>query len=140
MKQILITMTGKGEHLEYISHRGLFHLGCDPTVFTKEEIDIIEKWGHWFTGLTSGELKPITEIQVRFIRVVNGELTAVTPEEVAWLKYQASKAVIKQDVDEPTVRDTTLKERIHLKRHKKKSKSGNYNPLSWDHRRGLSEK
>ncbi len=67
-------MNSKGEHLEYIAHKGLFNIDCNLIIFSKEEIEILEKWGHWFMALVSGELKPITEMQARFIKVMNREL------------------------------------------------------------------
>jgi uncharacterized protein len=68
-------MNGNDEHLEYISHKGFFHLDCDLTGFTSEEIEIIEKWGNWFTGLTSGELKPF------FLRHYKFRYQAIFPFE-----------------------------------------------------------
>jgi uncharacterized protein len=50
-------MDSKGEHLEYIAHKGLFNIDCDLKIFSKEEIEILEKWGHWFMALVSEELK-----------------------------------------------------------------------------------
>jgi uncharacterized protein len=93
-------MDSKGEHLEYISQHGLYSIDCNREIFTYEEMRIIQKWGHWFTGLVSGELKPFTDLQERFIKVMNGVLDPSSIEEIAWFKYRGRKAVEKKYGDQ----------------------------------------
>ena len=75
-------MNSKGEHLEFIANKGLYYIDCDLKIFSPEEIQAIEKWGHWFMALASGELKPFTEAQERFIQVMKRELGPISVEEL----------------------------------------------------------
>ena len=48
-------MSTKQEHLDLIASKGRFVIYCSITVFATEEIELLEKYGHWFNALTSGE-------------------------------------------------------------------------------------
>lgn len=74
-------------HLEYLSSHGPFHIDCSLGIFNFEEIEILEKYGHWFQALHEGILLPFTSKQERFIRVANGKEHPFSIEEWAWLKY-----------------------------------------------------
>lgn len=89
-------MNTKGEHLEYLSHKGRFTIDCNHEIFSAEEILVLEKWGHWFTALASGDLKPFTVAQERFIKAMNKEVEVTTIYEKAWFKYLGRKLVEKK--------------------------------------------
>ena len=55
--------------------------------FTEEEASILVQYGAAFQRLTSGERKPETEAQKRFIKVARGQCSPVTKYERAWRKY-----------------------------------------------------
>ncbi len=48
-------MKTKAEHIEYLKEKGPFDLEGDAVIFNNEEIEMLEKWGHWYKGLTDGE-------------------------------------------------------------------------------------
>ena len=85
-------MSTKQEHLDFIKPKGKFIVNCNHSSFSLEEIEMLEKYGHWFNALTSGELKPITDSQQRFILVADGKEDPFTPEEFAWVQYLTRKA------------------------------------------------
>jgi len=133
-------MISKGEHLEYISQKGLFTIDCDLKIFTKKEIEILEKWGHWFIALTSGELKPFTEMQERFIKVMNGELKPSAAEETAWFKYLGRKSVERKFGDRLRVQYEAEHDSFYSREDKKLMNKITYSTISRIHNRGLSEK
>ncbi|MHC1777560.1 MAG: DUF413 domain-containing protein [Lentimicrobium sp.] len=86
-------MTTKHEHLQYLHEKGKFTVDCNHIIFSTEDIEILEKYGHWFMALTKGELDPISDLQKEFILVAKGERSPFTIEEFAWFKYLGRKAV-----------------------------------------------
>lgn len=80
-------------HKEYIHSKGPFQMDCSLGIFSHEEIEVVKKYGHWFHALTSGELEPITSLQLRFIKVIKGEIDPFSIEEWAWLKYVSRKKI-----------------------------------------------
>lgn len=131
-------MKSKGEHLEYISEKGLFTLDCSPKIFSSEEIHVIEKWGHWFSALLSGELKPFTEAQTRFLRVMNREVEPKTVEEKAWFKYLGRKAVEKKYGDKLNVKYQTEDDTFYSREDKNKMNRITYGTISQIHNKGLA--
>lgn len=85
-------MSTKQEHLDFIAVKGKFNVDCKQDCFSTDEIEILERYGHWFNALTSGELQPISDTQQRFIVVANGKEDPFSLEEVAWWKYLDQKA------------------------------------------------
>jgi uncharacterized protein YifE (UPF0438 family) len=75
------------DHNRLIEERGLFIISCSTTIFSKEELDILNKYGHWFQALTTGELTPISEAQKRFVSVAKNEAEPLSIHEKAWFKY-----------------------------------------------------
>lgn len=86
-------MSTKQDHLDYIQEKGRFKVDCSHAIFHIDELEALEKYGHWFHALSTGILEPITEMQKEFIAVSNHEKTPITPAEYAWFKYQGRKAV-----------------------------------------------
>ncbi|WP_370477197.1 DUF413 domain-containing protein [Tamlana flava] len=84
-------MSSKSVHLDYIKAKGAFSVDCSFQIFSKEEIDVLQKYGHWFNGLVNGDLKPLTEAQKRFVEVVQEGLTPSNLFEKAWVKYLGRK-------------------------------------------------
>ena len=56
-------------HIDYWHNKGYFEIEFSDNFFNQEEKSIINYYGHWFKGLTSGDLLPFTEKQKRFIDV-----------------------------------------------------------------------
>lgn len=81
-------MEAKQKHLSYIRDKGPFKLRCKTAIFSNEEIELLETYGHWFQAMTEGEIEPITELQKEFIKVVKKEKDPVSTYEQAWFKYQ----------------------------------------------------
>jgi uncharacterized protein YifE (UPF0438 family) len=132
-------MDSKGEHLEYIAHKGLYEIDCNLKIFSPEEIQAIEKWGHWFMALVSGELKPFTDAQKRFIKVMGRDADPITTEEKAWFKYMGRKAVEKKYGDNLNVKYGAEKDSFYSREDKKKMNQITYGTISGIHHRGLSE-
>jgi uncharacterized protein len=133
-------MDSKGEHLEYIAHKGLFNIDCDLKIFSKEEIEKIEKWGHWFMALVSGELKPFTESQERFIKVMKREIGPISVEERAWFKYLGRKAVEKKYGERLKVKYEAEDDTFYSIEDKKKMNRITYSTMAQNHHKGWSEK
>jgi uncharacterized protein len=133
-------MNSKGEHLEYIDHKGLFHIDCNLIIFSKEEIEKIEKWGHWFMALVSGELKPFTESQERFIKVMKREIDPISTEERAWYKYMGRKAVEQKFGERLKVRYQAEEDMFYSIEDKKKMNRITFSTMAQNHHKGLSEK
>jgi uncharacterized protein YifE (UPF0438 family) len=133
-------MDSKGEHLEYIAHKGLFNIDCDLIIFSKEEIEILEKWGHWFMALVSGELKPFTETQERFIKVMKREIDPNSDEERAWFKYLGKKTVEKKYGHRLKVKYQAEDDTFYSIEDKKKMNKITYSNMAQNHHKGLSEK
>ncbi len=86
-------MATKHNHLQYLKEKGRFKVDCGLVIFSREEIEILEKYGHWFQALTNGELQPITELQENFIRVAKGEKKPFSEFEQAWFRYLGRKRI-----------------------------------------------
>jgi uncharacterized protein len=89
-------MRTKAEHLAYLNQKGTFDLEGDTVIFNYEEIEMLEKWGHWYKGLTDGELIPFTELQNRFVGVMKGEFQPFSLHEKVWFRYLGRKRVKEQ--------------------------------------------
>ncbi len=85
-------MSTKQEHLDLIATRGKYFLDCNLGSFSTEEIEILEKYGHWFWALTSGVLEPISDLQQRFVLVATGKEDPFSLYEVAWWKFLDQRA------------------------------------------------
>ena len=80
-------MTEVEHHLRYIKAKGAFYPLCSHEIFDHEEWMVLEKYGHWFSGLVNGELTSFTLEQERFIRVFKGGEIAQSFHEKIWFKY-----------------------------------------------------
>jgi len=70
-----------------------FPFECDPRLFSDEQHSLIRRWGHWYQGLTTGVLPPITEAQHRFVEAVNGATAPDEPHAAAWWRYLKRLAI-----------------------------------------------
>lgn len=87
------SMTDKEKHIAFIKSNGTFQIDCKTIIFNMNEIEILKKHGHWFKALCNGTLKPITDLQNRFVMVSKGEGEPFSLEEKAWFKYLGRKKV-----------------------------------------------
>ncbi len=83
----------EGLHKNYLKQKGRFVIDCNTIIFSIEEIEILNKYGHWFRAICNGELEIFTEKQRRFVQAIEGEREPFSPEEVAWHKYLGRKKV-----------------------------------------------
>ena len=73
-------------------------MDCSLAIFNTEEREILEKYGHWFKALISGELEPYTEKQRLFMKWQRRKTTRLPPppprvEEKTWFKYTKRKEI-----------------------------------------------
>ena len=87
----------KEQHLQLIKERGRFFVDCSHAIFSMEELKLLEKYGHWFKALQTGEIKPFTNLQKQFVKVANGDEQPFSMEETAWFKYTGRKRLEKED-------------------------------------------
>ncbi|PKP32190.1 MAG: hypothetical protein CVU00_11945 [Bacteroidetes bacterium HGW-Bacteroidetes-17] len=80
-------------HKNYLKQKGRFVIDCNTVIFSIEEIEILERYGHWFKAICNGDLEIFTERQRRFVQAIKGEREPFSPEEVAWYKYLGRKSV-----------------------------------------------
>lgn len=80
-------MEAKQKHLSYIREKGPFILRCKTIIFNNEEIELLKTYGHWFQALTDGEIEPISDMQIEFVKAARKEKDPISPFECAWLKY-----------------------------------------------------
>lgn len=81
----------KLDHIEFIQKCGKFHIDCSRAIFDIEKIETLEKYGHWFQALLSGDLKPISDEQKDFLDIFKNNKNPITPEQIAWFKYTGRK-------------------------------------------------
>ncbi|MCR9171579.1 MAG: DUF413 domain-containing protein [bacterium] len=89
----------KNDHLEFINSKGRFHVDCNHSIFSNEELETLEKFGYWFEALINGDLDPISEQQEYFIDVFRNNKKPETPEQFAWFKYKGRKALEEKQPD-----------------------------------------
>jgi hypothetical protein len=65
----------------------LFQIKCQKEILTQDEIMILERHGHFFHTLTSGDRSPETAKQTQFKQVFELKLRPQTNEEYTWWKY-----------------------------------------------------
>ena len=85
-------MSTKKDHLPYLN-KGKFKIECNKIIFTAEEIDLIEKYGHQFTALTNGSLMPFNVEQEQFVQVARNLRKTTTDHENVWRKYLKRKEI-----------------------------------------------
>ena len=56
-------------------------------LFDRDELRILETYGHWMMALMQGSIEPETEAQTRFVEVCKGSRAPTTPYEKTWMKY-----------------------------------------------------
>ena len=94
----------KQHHLKFIKDQGSFRFECNRIVFEDVEIEIIEKYGHWFNALQKGALSPLNDNQKRFVEVANFRIEPNSQHEKAWWKY------LKRMVIDVNAKDTLYKQ------------------------------
>ena len=86
----------KETHLSYIEAKGKFTIACNRIIFAPQEIELLEKYGHWFEALTGGTLSPFNSEQEHFIEAVKGARPPETDHEKVWSKYVKRKDIEKK--------------------------------------------
>ncbi|MGJ8690976.1 MAG: DUF413 domain-containing protein [Thalassotalea sp.] len=56
--------------------------------YSISEVNILETYGVALASLAAGTIEPLTDEEINFKSVCNGEITPTTAIEKAWLKYQ----------------------------------------------------
>lgn len=91
---VMRTISIKEElHKNYIRYKGRFEIDCNTIIFSSEEIEMLEKWGHWYHALCNGDVELYSEKQRRFAQTANGEREPFSIEEQVWNKYLGRKKV-----------------------------------------------
>lgn len=83
----------KKTHFDYIKAKGKFTVACNHVIFSHEEIELLEKYGHWFEALTNGTLLPFNTWQEQFIEAVQTKKNLKTDYEKIWVKYLRRKEI-----------------------------------------------
>ena len=86
----------KEAHLRYIEQKGKYTVACNHIIFTREEIEVLEHYGHWFEALINGTLSPFNTEQEHFIEVAQGTKDPQTPYEEIWRRYLKRKDIEKK--------------------------------------------
>jgi|GEM_PF-1411308 len=133
-------MDNRERHKEFIEEKGSFKIDCDLIVFSIEEIEILEKWGHWFESLVSGELTPFTEDQERFIKVISGDMEPFSLEEKAYFKYLGRKNAEKKYGDRLKIRYEATDNTFYSREDRKKINRLTYGTMSGIHRKSINER
>jgi uncharacterized protein YifE (UPF0438 family) len=61
--------------------------------WTEAERELLDKFGHWLSGLADGSLSPVTPEQEQFVAVARGAAEPRTDFERAWMKWRQSAPV-----------------------------------------------
>ena len=133
-------MDSKGEHLEFVSHRGQFTVDCSHEIFSPEELCILEKWGHWFRGLTDGDLKPFTEVQEQFIQETAVRKKTGTIYEIAWRKYLFRKKLEREKGEKLNIKYEAEHDTFYSREDRDKLMRINFSTMGKNHTKGLNEK
>jgi uncharacterized protein YifE (UPF0438 family) len=89
-----VVMTDKSLHVEFIRKMGRFPIDCSTAIFSVEEKQILNEYGHWLRALESGELEPITQSQEHFVKVARFETDDLLNEyERVWVKYSRRRKI-----------------------------------------------
>lgn len=83
----------RARHVKLLREKGHFKVDCNTIIFSTEELEILEKYGHWFKALADGLLYPVTEKQRLFVEMVKGNRDPFSIEEKAWFKYIKRKEI-----------------------------------------------
>ncbi|WP_439474489.1 DUF413 domain-containing protein [Algoriphagus formosus] len=91
-------MSTKSDHLKYIHDSGEFTIDVSRAIFSKEEIELLQNFGHWYEALTLGYIDPVSIQQEEFIECTKGMRKPVTKHELVWSKYLGRKRL---EAEEP---------------------------------------
>ena len=127
-------MSLKDEHNQYRKEHGKYKIDCDTQIFNHNEIEILEKYGHWFKALVDGTLEPFTESQKNFISVFNGTESPVSVEEKAWFKYLGRKNWEQSRGDRKNIQYSYQEEGFYTREDKKKMNKMQYSEMMKNHR------
>lgn len=76
-------------HRDYLKSKGEYPFKGSVDYFNEEEIELIKKYGYWFTGLCSGELPLITPQQREFKKLYDKIYSVIKeypPKTTKWWK------------------------------------------------------
>ena len=79
------SITGKERHLKYLNIR--YQINCSKIIFTKEEIEILEKYGSWLEALFLRKISPITLKQRVFLEELDKNTIPENEYVKVWFKY-----------------------------------------------------
>ena len=84
-----------------------FEPALELTGWSMDEIQIIKKYGSWFSALTQGVALPETELQRHFVLVGQGLVAPTTKYEIAWRKYLLFKHENREKLEEEKIKRTS---------------------------------
>lgn len=124
----------KSDHIKLLKEKGKFHIDCSHLIFSQEEIEILERYGHWFEALQNGIIPPFTEQQNELIKVGRFERTPITEYEKAWFKYLARKKIELEQGDSLKVRYTPAEDSFYSREQHKQLHGTIFNVIRKTHK------
>lgn len=73
------------EHLKYRKIK--FAPNVTESLFNEQDIELLQTYGSWLAALMTGEIKPETLAQERFVIVCEGHEQPATDFEKIWVRY-----------------------------------------------------
>ena len=128
-------MTLKQEHLKYINEHGKFKVDCSHLIFSFEELDLLEVYGHWFMALIKGNLQPFTEMQIEFIEAITNNRRPIAITGEAWFKYQGRRRIEAKDGDTLNLKNHLIDDTFHSRDMAKKQKRMMYGEMNKNHKK-----
>jgi uncharacterized protein len=79
------SLTEKEKHLKFLKLN--YHINCSRTIFSAEEIEVLEKYGSWLEALYLKKIKPITIKQKAFLKELESNKLPENKFAKVWFKY-----------------------------------------------------
>ena len=127
-------MTTKQDHLNFIKKQGRFIVDCHKDVFTRDELELLEEYGHWLKALSEEKLKPLNMKQEFFIRVIKGEYEPESLAEVAWHKYLDQKFTEREAGDAEDQQYLPYEDQFYNRKMAKQLRKTMYGVMMENHR------
>lgn len=68
-----------------------FRIAFDVPDLGQNDVQLLRNHGTWLQALSEGRVEPFTLAQVRFLKVVAGELAPTSRHETIWVKYLTAR-------------------------------------------------
>lgn len=78
-----------------------FSFGCDVSIFSEAELQALQRHGPRFEALASGQVRPATPEEKRFLRVDQEKEKPHSLAEKAWLRLKARREYEREQKEKP---------------------------------------